>query len=278
LSNIALETLLLRQALADMKDTLGDRGAGITLYNMLDDRLLSIAAATACACSSLNPKPPSSGCTGTAYTSSGTVVDEYGATGTMSIATFTSAGALLLSDGGQSLATGTSDWSGWSIYVTSTASQFAYRPGLSNRLPTKKWIDLSEYEDEMSFAVDAGSTLQVTLCGPSESACPEYDAHLLGEVGGSRYVATVSGHAYQLPYYYEQSQWISGRSFRVTEKTDDVYLDCFEAQTHALSLNVWYHVTWTWYEKWRFVSDSPFLIQICDTIRAGSTAVDYGAN
>lgn len=302
LSNIALETLLARQILADYKDTFGDRGGGMTFYNMIDTtninlagvlqalgeptgdatttvlgRLIAIANATACACSALNPQPPSSGCDGTAYNSSGTVVDEYGATGPMSIATFTSAGALQISEDGQTIATGTSSWEGWRVYVTSTASQFAYRAGVTNRLPTKTWIDLSSYADEMSFAVEAGTSIQVTLCGPAEQPCAITQCFASGGTG-TRFYWVAGSYPSDPPW--NAGQWIFGKGFRILSGSGVRWggrFTGFDYTYHLLSLNKWYHAdTFQAIVAWAIYSEtSDFEIEICPTVQPGSKVLQY---
>lgn len=180
---------------AHLENALGSE-AGISLYNLLDQAGINLfnvlsaigtptgdatttvlgrlIAIMGCACSTAShfnpPLPLAADCLGTQYQSSGFSIAEYGAQGDMAIAYWETAPEGITQAGVGELTPDT-DWTGWKVYVTSTAEYFGYKSGFSNRLPTNTWIELDSYgSDTLTFAVDKGYGLTVTLCSPSSGS------------------------------------------------------------------------------------------------------------
>lgn len=208
LSNIALDMLLMRQILADYKDSFGDRGAGMTLYNMLDAMHTNVSgilqdadaintaiggspyqsleltsvrgllnALRQCACAK-NDGPPLIGedaVCASPYVSDGMHLFPWefsplGGTSVM-IADFPDPppGGLEFSGvTGNRSELSADDWSDWRVWVASEAAQFAMDYGLE-RYPTNQWVELSG-SGTKAFSVDARYALGVTLCGASAPA------------------------------------------------------------------------------------------------------------
>lgn len=226
-----------QQLLANLGDTFGDRGAGLTAYNLLDalylellnvyqaigvptgdasttvlGRLLAIAN---CACSTaeaLNPSGPGASECITPYMSSGSVAGSGDYSGRTIAVWETLPDGLQYGNGNSSLKPqGTATWDGWQVYVTSTAPYFRRDSGTS-LFPTNTWVTLPDTDDIFIFNVEGGHTLDVSLCAERLiTDCITCDSELLQS---SRW-----GFSYHMIVFPPVSGFIRGTTM-ATDPTD----------------------------------------------------------